>query len=107
MMPGLLLFLTLVAAPTEMTMSATAFAQPGHTASGIQAQRGIVAADTRILPLGTVIRVRGAGRYSGTYVVADTGRTITGRQIDLYVRTPTEARRFGRQRVRVQILRRP
>jgi 3D (Asp-Asp-Asp) domain-containing protein len=106
-MLSLLLTLTLAAAPTEMTMSATAFAQSGITASGIQAQPRIAAAETRILPLGTVIRVRGAGRYSGTYVVADTGRTISGRQIDRYVRTPAEAHRFGRQKVRARILRRP
>jgi 3D (Asp-Asp-Asp) domain-containing protein len=46
-------FVTLSA---DMTMSATAFALHGRTASGVQAQRGIVSADPRILPLGTVIR---------------------------------------------------
>jgi len=89
-----------------MTMSATAFTRRGPTAGGIKAQRGIVAADPRVLPLGTVIRVRGARQYSGTYVVADTGRGIRGREIDIFVRSPRDARRFGRRNVHVEILRR-
>ena len=87
-------------------MSATAFTLEGRTASGIKAQSGVVAADPRVLPLGTVIRVSSAGPYSGKYVVADTGRQIRGMEIDIYVRTPGEARRFGRKQVRVQILQR-
>lgn len=97
----------LAAAPKEMTMSATAFTLRGRTASGVQVQSGIVAADPRILPIGTVIRVRRAGRYSGKYVVADTGGQVHGAKIDIYVRTPAEADRFGRRQVRVQILQRP
>jgi 3D (Asp-Asp-Asp) domain-containing protein len=95
-----------VAVSADMTMSATAFALRGRTATGVQAQRGIVSADPRILPLGTVIRVKGAGRYSGTYVVADTGPQIHGMEIDIHVPTDREARRFGRKRVRVHILQR-
>jgi len=95
-----------VAVPNDMTMNATAFALRGRTASGVHAQSGIVSADPRILPLGTVIRVYGAGRYSGTYVVADTGHQIHGMKIDIHVPTAGEARRFGRRRVRVQILQR-
>ena len=87
-------------------MSATAFTKRGPTAGGVKAQQGIVAADPRVLPLGTVIRVSRARQYSGTYVVADTGRQIRGREIDIYMRTPAEARRFGRRNVHVQILRR-
>ena len=93
-----------VAVPNDMTMSATAFALRGRTATGVPAQSGIVSADPRILPLGTVIRVSGAGRYSGTYIVADTGHQIRGMKIDIHLPTPGEARRFGRRRVRVQIL---
>jgi 3D (Asp-Asp-Asp) domain-containing protein len=102
------LFVTfsLAGAPKELIMSATAFALRGPTASGDKAQHGIVAADPRILPLGTVIRVRGAGAHSGIYVVGDTGRQIRGHEIDIHVRTREEARRFGRRKVRVQILRR-
>src|SRR5437763_2180542 len=62
---------------------ATAFAQKGITKSGMPAQAGVVAADTRVLPLGTTIEVRNAGPYSGNYTVADTGSTISGRQIEI------------------------
>jgi len=107
--PVFVLFLAvcLAGASNELTMSATAFALHGPTTSGVKARSGVVAADPRILPLGTVIRVSGAGRYSGTYVVADTGRQIRGKEIDIHVRSSADARRFGRRTVRVQILRRP
>jgi hypothetical protein len=47
-----------------------------HHASGMQTRRGIVAADPKILPIGTRIRVQDAGRYSGEYTVTDTGPAI-------------------------------
>ena len=102
----LLLLVASAAVAADMTMNATAFSLQGRTASGAPAQGGVVSADPRILPLGTVIRVNGAGRYSGTYVVADTGRQIHGMEIDIHVPTVGEARRFGRKRVRVHILQR-
>ena len=46
-----------------------------------------------------------AGRYSGEYVVRDTGRTIKGREIDIYLANDAEAKRFGRKSVRVEVLR--
>jgi len=84
---------------------ATAFVR-GPTASGIRAQRGVVAADTRLLPKGTLIRVGNAGPYSGTYLVADKGPAIRGRRIDIFVTSPEEARQFGRRVVTVEVLRR-
>ena len=54
-------------------MQATAYCQSGTTASGNQTRRGIVAADPRVLPLGTTIRiVAPVGGYSTTYRVEDT-----------------------------------
>ena len=85
-------------------MQATAFAAPHRrTASGLHTQRGIVAADPRFLPIGTLIRISGTGGYDGTYLVADTGGAIRGRRLDLCVPTVAEARRFGRRTVRVRI----
>lgn len=80
---------------------ATAYCLKGRTASGIQARPGIVAADPRVLPLGTVIHVS-AGRYSGIYKVMDTGRLIRGRRIDIYVPSYKEAVSFGRRRVKLR-----
>ena len=64
----------------------------------------IVAADPAVLPLGSRIRIEGAGRYSGEYVVQDTGRAIKGREVDVYLPDDAEAKRFGRKTVEVQLL---
>ena len=83
---------------------ATAYSLHGRTASGTTVRQGIVAADPSVLPLGSQIHVSDAGSYSGTYTVADTGRAIGGRRIDVYIPNHGEARRFGRRTVRVQVL---
>lgn len=85
-------------------MKATAFAQNGLTAAGTPAREGIVAADPGVLPLGTRIRVAGAGAYDGVYIVTDTGRRIDGNEIDIYVPTAAEAKRFGERTVSVTVL---
>jgi 3D (Asp-Asp-Asp) domain-containing protein len=89
----------------SMTVSATAYCQKGVTASGAQTRPGIVAADPRVLPLGTAIRVQDPTHvYSGTYLVMDSGSEVKGREIDIFMPSCREARRFGRQRVDVQVL---
>jgi rare lipoprotein A len=86
-------------------MEATAYPPDGRpTASGTVPHRGIVAADPAVLPLGSVIRVTGAGVYNGVYTVTDTGGKISGRHIDIYMRTAAEARRFGKKMVVVRVL---
>jgi 3D (Asp-Asp-Asp) domain-containing protein len=87
-----------------LTFKATAYSIEGQTADGTRAREGVVAADPRILPLGSHIRVEGAGAYDGVYVVEDTGRGIKGREIDVYLRNDAEAKRFGRKRVNVEVL---
>jgi 3D (Asp-Asp-Asp) domain-containing protein len=84
---------------------ATAYSTKGNTVKGVQTQPGIVAADPRILPLGSTIRVSGVGRYSGLYVVTDLGAAIVGRRIDIYIERLHEARLFGRKIVQVELLR--
>lgn len=79
---------------------ATAYCLKGRTASGGGVRRGIVAADPRVLPLGSRIQLN-AGAYSGTYVVADTGGAIRGRILDIWVPSCAEANRFGRRTVHV------
>jgi peptidoglycan lytic transglycosylase len=88
------------------TFRATAYSVKGKTAAGNRAADGIVAADPRILPLGSRIRVDDAGEYSGNYVVTDTGRKIHGRHIDLFIADHAEAKHFGKKMVRVAILER-
>lgn len=79
---------------------ATAYCLKGRTAIGGGVRRGIVAADPRVLPLGSQIQVN-AGSYSGTYTVADTGGAVRGRKLDIWVPTCSEAVRFGRKTVMV------
>jgi 3D (Asp-Asp-Asp) domain-containing protein len=87
-----------------MRFEATAYSIEGKTAAGSRSREGIVAADPALLPLGTRIRVSDAGKYSGEYVVRDKGRTIKGREIDIYLANDAEAKRFGRKPVMVEVL---
>jgi 3D (Asp-Asp-Asp) domain-containing protein len=86
-----------------VTYTATAYSLPGRTANGGAVRRGVIAADRRVLPLGTRVRLE-AGSYSGEYVVADTGGAVHGRKIDIWVPQTSEAMRFGRRPVRLTVL---
>ncbi len=83
---------------------ATAYSQTGITASGEWTHRHVVAADPAVLPLGSRIKIKHAGRYSGEYVVADTGAKVEGRHLDLYVPSTRECKKFGVKRVTVRVL---
>jgi 3D (Asp-Asp-Asp) domain-containing protein len=85
------------------TYTATAYSLRGRTASGKPVSRGLIAADPRILPLGTRVRVE-AGAFSGEYLVADTGGAVKGRRIDIWTPTAREAMRFGRRAVKLTVL---
>jgi 3D (Asp-Asp-Asp) domain-containing protein len=91
-----------VTVPGEV-YSATAYSLRGRTASGKPVARGVIAADPRVLPIGTRVRVE-AGAWSGEYVVADTGGAVKGRRIDIWTPTSGEAMRFGRRAVKLIIL---
>ena len=83
-----------------VAFKATAYCLKGRTANGGSVRRGIVAADPRVLPLGSRIQVN-AGAYSGTYTVADTGGAVKGRKLDIWMPSCTEAVRFGSRKVSV------
>lgn len=85
------------------TYSATAYSLRGKTASGQYVSRGLIAADPRLLPLGTRVRLD-AGAWSGEYLVADTGGAIKGRKIDIWTPTSREALQFGRRPVKLTVL---
>jgi 3D (Asp-Asp-Asp) domain-containing protein len=87
-----------------MAFTATAYSISGKTRSGTRTRRGIVAADPKVIPLGSRIRVHDAGAYSGEYEVADTGAKVDGRIIDIYMPNAAEARQFGRRSVQVEII---
>lgn len=90
-------------APAPRPFVATAYSLRGRTASGKAVTRGIIAADRKLLPLGTRVRLE-AGRYSGEYMVADTGGAVRGRKIDIWVPNTSEAMRFGRKTVKLTVL---
>ena len=87
----------------EKTFEATAYALRGRTRTGVYVRRGVIAADPSVLPLGSVVQLT-AGKYSGVYTVHDTGGKIRGELIDVWMPSNKEARQFGRQNVRVQVL---
>ena len=85
-------------------VEATAFDLSGFTRAGTRPHGGVVSADPTFLPLGTRIRVTGAGEFSGIYLVSDTGAKVVGRHIDIYVPSRILAKRFGRKLVFVSVL---
>ncbi|HEX6044839.1 MAG TPA: 3D domain-containing protein [Pyrinomonadaceae bacterium] len=92
---------TFVVAPTSYV--ATAYSLRGRTASGAPVSKGVIAADPRVLPLGSRVKLE-AGSYSGEYVVADTGGMVRGKRIDIWTPTSREAMRFGRRTVKLTVL---
>jgi len=90
-------------AVSAQTYSATAYSLRGRTASGQTVTRGLIAADPRVLPLGTRVRLD-AGQWSGEYLVADTGGAIKGRKIDIWTPSTREAMQFGRRAVKLTVL---
>ncbi len=91
---------------TAIRFDATAYCKGETSAAGVGIRHGIAAADPTLLPLGSVVQVETTGgRYSGVWTVLDTGPEIQGRELDLYLWNCTEALAFGRQSIRVTILR--
>jgi 3D (Asp-Asp-Asp) domain-containing protein len=90
-------------AAAPVMFSATAYSLYGRTASGTHVRKGIIAADRRILPIGSRVRVE-SGSYTGEYEVCDTGGAIRGKRIDVWVPSTREAMKFGRRNVKLTVL---
>jgi 3D (Asp-Asp-Asp) domain-containing protein len=98
----------MLAEGATIVMLATAYSigcGAGHsslTKSQTTPQAGMtVAADPRVLPLGSRIIIRG---LPGVWHVHDTGRLVKGRHIDLFVGSCAEARSWGRRRVHAWVV---
>ena len=78
----------------------------GITASGMRAQRGVIAVDPRVIPLGTKLYVESMDSYPdyGYAIAGDTGGAIKGNRVDLSMDSYSEAMGFGRRQVKVYIL---
>jgi 3D (Asp-Asp-Asp) domain-containing protein len=110
----LILIFALCAGPTASARTrrshwirciATAYSVSGETADGdLTKYRQTVAADPGVIPLGSKVRIEGAGAYSGVYTVTDTGRKIQGNSVDIFIPSAAAAKQFGKKPVRVRIL---
>lgn len=87
-------------------MTATAYCTGTTTATGMKVRYGVVAVDPRVIPLGSRLYIEGANGtwIYGTAVAADTGGSVKGNVIDLYVESYSEAINFGRRKAKVYIL---
>ena len=85
------------------SFTATAYCLSGRTAMGHGVRRGIIAADPRVLRLGSNVVING-GSYTGSYLVSDTGTRVKGKRIDIWMPSCAEARRFGRRTVTISSL---
>ena len=83
---------------------ATAYSITGITKSGVPVAPGQVAADPRVIPLGSMIYVE-SPLMSGIYQVTDTGRLIRGKIIDIFIPNYRKSVEFGRRDVKVKVLR--
>lgn len=82
-------------------MTASAYTYTGRrTATGQNPAVGMVAVDPSVIPLGTRMYVEGYG-YA---VAADTGGSIRGDKLDLFMEDRTQCLSWGRRTVKVYIL---
>lgn len=88
------------------SMVATAYAPNtktapnSHTYLGMKAARGVVAVDPKVIPLRSRVYIPGYG----IAIAGDIGSAIKGNRIDLCFDTYSEAKRYGRRRVKVYLL---
>ncbi len=91
---------------THLAFSATAYCKGVTTASGVAVTTGVAAADQELLPVGSVIKMDAVEpRYNGIYTVMDTGPSVQGRLVDIYMWSCNEALEFGRKPVEITVLR--
>ena len=89
----------------RMEMSSTAYCLKGLMRTGVRTRDGMAAADPRVLPLGSVVRVSHPdGRPIGIFVVMDTGGAVRGNKIDIYMDSCREAAAWGRRAVVAEVL---
>lgn len=92
-----------------LTVEASAFTAnckgcSGKTAYGIDLRKNpdikLIAVDPKMIPLGTKVWVKGYG----IAIAGDTGGSIKGGKIDVFMKTKKEAYSWGRKKVEIKIL---
>ena len=96
--------LAIAATPQALKVTATAYCDHGTTQSGTKTRTGIVAADPKVLPVGTVLEILD-GPHAGVYTVMDTGSAVKGRRIDIFMPSCPNAERFGERTLKVKVIR--
>jgi 3D (Asp-Asp-Asp) domain-containing protein len=88
--------------PFELTAYSLGCDAPGPaTKAGTTPVAGhTVAADPRVLPLGSIVRIAGIGERQ----VHDVGGAVKGRVLDVYVDDCEQAREWGREVRQVEVL---
>lgn len=94
--------------PQEMELEITAYTAHdagmdgrGIMFTGLPADKGALAVDPKVIPLGSVVWIPGVG-----YTVAlDTGGAIKGYKADLYIPDRAKVLEWGRRKVKVRIIR--
>lgn len=71
----------------------------GKTATGMKPQRGVVAVDPKVIPLGTKLYVEGYGNA----ISGDTGGAIKGNKIDVFLPDRDSCMKWGRRKVKVYL----
>jgi 3D (Asp-Asp-Asp) domain-containing protein len=90
----------------HLAFTATAYCKGTTTSSGVMPQSGVAASDPSLLPVGSVIQVASdRPEDDGIYTIMDTGPSVRGRHVDIYMWSCTEALRFGRRSVHITVLR--
>lgn len=79
---------------------ATAYSLRGRMANGQTVHSGAIAADPRILKLGTKVHIEGLG----VFIVKDTGRLIKGNRLDIWLPNKQQAIKFGKRVVKLRVL---
>jgi 3D (Asp-Asp-Asp) domain-containing protein len=82
------------------TFTATAYSLRGRMSNGKHVFSGAIAADPKVLPLGTKVYIEGYGNF----VVCDTGGAIKGSRIDIWMPNRNHAIKFGRRKVQLVVL---
>jgi 3D (Asp-Asp-Asp) domain-containing protein len=91
---------------SRLHFTATFYCKGTMTASGLNVRNGIAAADPKLLPIGSVIRIDSLGdKYDGIYTVMDTGPRVQGRHVDVYLWSCNEALQMGSRKMKLTVLR--
>ena len=95
---------TMPAAVEMENFNATAYCVTGITKSGVRVAPGHVAADPKVIPLGSMIYVD-SPFMGGIYQVLDTGNLVKGKIIDIFIPSYKSCQEFGRRMVKIKVLR--